>query len=116
MSHFTKIKTIIKNIEHLQNALKDMNIDYIIKGETIIIPQKNNVSLTFAWTGKSYDFIADLEFWQQTLSFEGFLQKLQKNYNYYSILEKTEKLGFIPTEKIQTTDGKFKIILQNYLN
>jgi hypothetical protein len=116
VSHFTTIKTVIKKLQHLKKALNEMNIKYLLKENLISIPQSNNRSLTFAWNGKSYDFIADLEFWQQDLSFEGFLQKIQKNYNYYSILDQTEKLGFIATEKVQTSDGKFKITLQNYLH
>ena len=61
MSHFTNLKTSFKNLLHLENALKKLEIPYKrekkrIEGNNskiynvnLVIPQSNNYDITFIW-------------------------------------------------------------------
>ena len=118
MSHFTKIKTKLKRQDWLLKILQKNSIsayiDSSVSASSIIIPQKNNINLSFEWNGSSYDLVADLEFWQQDLSFESFLQKIQNDYNYYNLLVQTEKLGFTTSQSKENINGSTTLTLQRF--
>mmetsp|Transcript_37944 Transcript_37944/g.119770 ORF Transcript_37944/g.119770 Transcript_37944/m.119770 type:complete len:80 (-) Transcript_37944:243-482(-) len=77
MSHFSKIKTALKDLDLLKQSLNDLAIkwyvkDNIVKGykdqitfANIVIPQNNNYDIGFVWNGVEYQLVADLQFWQQ---------------------------------------------------
>ena len=97
MSHFSRLKTIVYDLNILKKALTDLNINWIdetkkikgYKGEihevNLIIPQNNNFDIGFNWNGQEYELIADLSFWEQSWSIETFLNnglsllELEKN-------------------------------------
>jgi hypothetical protein len=75
MSHFSQIKTQIRNLTSLQAALTEMGIDWKegpravrgYKGQTyqaeVAIEQENGYDLGFSWNGEQYELVADLQFW-----------------------------------------------------
>ena len=77
MSHFTKIKTKLYNLETLKKSLSDLNLKWEVGQEEIrgyrgqkhtaelIIEQSNNHDIGFKWNGSEYEFITDLMFWNQ---------------------------------------------------
>ena len=79
MSHFSQIKTQIRNLESLQEALSDLGIDWKsgsrevrgYRGQThtaeVTIEQDNGYDIGFKWNGQEYELVADLQYWQQNL-------------------------------------------------
>jgi len=85
MSHFSKIKTTLKDLSLLQKS-----------------------------NGTEYQLVADLQFWQQPWSVELFLDKITQRYAYNSILKATEIQGFQRIEEITQENGSIKLTLQRW--
>lgn len=126
MSHFSKIKTTIKDLDTLKKSLTDLAITWntdikSIKGyknqsefANLIIKQENNYDIGFTWNGLEYQLIADLQFWQQPWSVELFLDKITQRYAYNSIMSITSGQGFQPVEEVTEENGNIKLILQRW--
>ena len=130
MSHFSRIKTSIREIDLLKKSLVNLNLvweekEQIIEGyqgEThkvnLVIRQENNIDIGFEKTkDNSYQLVADLAFWDQPTSVDAFLDSLHKEYALTTVLEETKKQGF---EKIsQTTNqqnGEVVLIVEKWNN
>jgi len=126
MSHFSQIKTKIRNLDCLKAALTDLGIEWSsdskpvrgYRGQTqaasIVISQANNYDFGFVWNGQEYELVADLQFWDQPLPVERFLSKLTQRYACRTILQETEKQGFQVTEEQAQTDGTVRLVLQRW--
>jgi len=126
MSHFSKIKTTLKDLSLLQKSLSDLGVSWderinTIKGykaqecfANLVIKQNNNYDIGFTWNGTEYQLVADLQFWQQPWSVELFLDKITQRYAYNSILKTTEIQGFQRIEEITQENGSIKLTLQRW--
>lgn len=130
MSHFSRIKTSIREIDLLKKSLVNLNLVWEEKeqliegyqGEThkvnLVIRQENNIDIGFEKTkDNGYQLVADLAFWDQPTSVDAFLDSLHKEYALTTVLEETKKQGF---EKIsQTTNqqnGEVVLIVEKWNN
>lgn len=126
MSHFSQIKTQIRNITFLQAALTDLGIDWQpgpqevrgYKGKThnaqVVIEQDNGYDVGFSWNGSEYALVSDLQFWQQPLSVDGFLSRVTQRYAYHTVLNETSQQGFQVSEQQQNADGSIRLVLQRW--
>lgn len=126
MSHFSKIKTTLKDLTLLKKALTDLSVNWDTevkqirgyKNQTdfanLIISQNNNYDIGFSWNGFEYQLVADLQFWQQPWSVELFLDKVSQRYAYHSIVESTEKQGFKAIEEVSLEDSSIQLTLQRW--
>lgn len=127
MSHFSQIKTQIRNLTSLQAALTDLGIkwksepDEMVRGyrgqsreAAISIEQENGYDVGFSWNGKEYELVADLQYWQQPLSVEGFLRQVTQRYAYHTVINETAKQGFQISEQQQNSDGSIRILVQRW--
>lgn len=126
MSHFSQIKTQIRNLVSLEAALTDLGIEWKsgpqavrgYRGQTrdaqIAIEQENGYDLGFSWNGKEYELVADLQYWQQNLSVDGFLSKVTQRYAYHTVLSETAKQGFQVSEQQQNADGSIRLLVQRW--
>ncbi|HIK38697.1 MAG: DUF1257 domain-containing protein [Geminocystis sp.] len=126
MSHFSSIKTQIRNLESLKAALNDLGIVWKegpapirgYRGQTaqaqIVIEQENNYDIGFAWNGQEYELVADLQYWQQPWSVEGFLQRVTQGYALHTILRESAKQGFAVTEQQKNADGSIRLVVQRW--
>lgn len=130
MSHFSRIKTSIREIDLLKKSLVNLNLVWEEKeqmiegyqGEThkvnLVIHQKNNIDIGGEKTkDNNYQLVADLAFWDQSTSVDAFLDSLHKEYALTTVLEETKKQGF---EQIsQTTNqqnGEVVVIVEKWNN
>ena len=128
MSHFSRIKTSIREIDLLKKSLTNLNLVWEEKeqliegyqGEThkvnLVLPQENNIDIGFEKTqDNNYQLVADLAFWDQSTSVDAFLDSLHKEYALTTVLEETKKQGF---EKISQTqnqqNGEVIIIVEKW--
>lgn len=126
MSHFSQIKTQIRNLASLQSALTDLGIDWKsgprtvrgYRGQTrnaeVVIEQDNGYDLGFSWNGKEYELVADLQYWQQNLSVEGFLKRVTQRYAYNTVMQETARQGFQVAEQQQNQDGSIRLLVQRW--
>ena len=126
MSHFSQIKTQIRNLTSLQAALTDLGIAWKsgprevrgYQGQThtaeIVIEQDNGYDIGFVWNNQDYELIADLQFWRQDWSVEGFLRKITQRYAYNTVVSETTQKGFQVAEQQNQADGSIRLVLQRW--
>ncbi|OKH15218.1 DUF1257 domain-containing protein [[Limnothrix rosea] IAM M-220] len=126
MSHFSNIKTKIRNLSSLKAALKGMDIDWKegptpvrgYQGQTqtaeVVIEQDNAYDIGFSWNGSEYELVADLQYWQQPLTVDGFLNRLTQGYALHTILDETNKQGFQVSEQQKNEDGSIRLVVQRW--
>ncbi|MBO3462093.1 DUF1257 domain-containing protein [Aetokthonos hydrillicola Thurmond2011] len=126
MSHFSQIKTQIRNLESLKDALGDLGIDWKegpsevrgYRGQThaaeITVEQDNGYDIGFKWNGKEYELVADLQYWKQNHSVEGFLRQVTQRYAYHTVLKETANAGFQVAEQKQNQDGSISLVVQRW--
>ncbi|WP_330202664.1 DUF1257 domain-containing protein [Cyanobacterium sp. Dongsha4] len=126
MSHFSSIKTQIRNLESLQASLNNLGIEWKngpfsvrgYQGQTtqaqIVIEQENNYDIGFAWNGQEYELVADLQYWQQPWTVDGFLQRVTQGYALQTVLQESSKQGFSVTEQQKNNDGSIRLVVQRW--
>ncbi|MGA1621276.1 MAG: DUF1257 domain-containing protein [Synechocystis sp.] len=126
MSHFSNIKTQIRNLDVLKTTLTNLGVDWkdgpaTVRGyqgataiAAVVIEQDNNYDVGFSWNGKEYELVTDLQYWQQPLSVEGFLQKITQGYALETVLSESAKQGFAVTEQQTQKDGSVRLVVQRW--
>jgi hypothetical protein len=126
MSHFSQIKTQIRNLKSLQSALSDLGIDWKsgprevrgYRGQTrtaeVVVEQSNGYDLGFTWNGGEYELVADLQFWQQAYSVDRFINMVTQRYAYHTVVNETAKQGFQVTEQQKNLDGSIRLVVQRW--
>lgn len=126
MSHFSNIKTKIRNLTSLKAALEDVGIDWKsgpsqvrgYQGQTVtadvVVEQSNNYDIGFSWNGNEYELIADLQYWQQPLTVEGFLNRVTQSYAYHTVVNESSKQGFAVAEQQKNQDGSIRLVVQRW--
>jgi hypothetical protein len=126
MSHFSQIKTQIRNLESLKDALTESGIDWkpgsnVVRGyrgqtypAEITIEQENGYDIGFRWNGQEYELVADLQYWQQNLSVDGFVRQVTQRYAYETVIKETELVGFQVTEQQKNQDGSIRLVVQRW--
>ncbi len=125
MSHFSQVKTQIRNLEPLQKALTDLGIDWKsgaslrgYQGATtqaeVVIEQTNGYDVGFRWNGQTYELVADLQYWQQPLTVESFLNKVTQRYAVHTVMSEAGDRGFALSEQQVREDGSVRLVLQRW--
>ncbi|MEW5856047.1 MAG: DUF1257 domain-containing protein [Cyanobacteriota bacterium] len=126
MSHFSNIKTQIRNLVSLEAALTDLGIDWKsgpqtvrgYRGQTrtadVAIEQKNGYDIGFSWNGQEYELVADLQYWQQAGSVERFLNRVTQRYAYHTVVKESAMQGFQVAEQKQNDDGSIRLVVQRW--
>ncbi|MBW4620973.1 MAG: DUF1257 domain-containing protein [Cyanosarcina radialis HA8281-LM2] len=126
MSHFSNIKTQIRNLDSLKSALTDLGVDWKpgpqavkgYRGQTrkaeVIIEQENGYDIGFSSNGVEYELVSDLQFWQQAWSVDRFLNLVTQRYAYHTVVNATADRGFQISEQQKNEDGSIRLVLQRW--
>ncbi|MFO8038348.1 MAG: DUF1257 domain-containing protein [Sodalinema sp.] len=126
MSHFSHIKTQIRDLDALQQALTELKLDWKagpkdvrgyrgqVHSAAIVVEQDNGYDIGFSWNGQAYDLVADLQFWNQPIPVERFLSKITQQYAFSTVMQETAKQGFQVSEQQTQTDGSIRLVLQRW--
>ena len=130
MSHFSTIKTQLKDSEPLIKALN--NLGYIInqdekfvkgyKGKFTAVDISMNLpgdtKVGFKWdnNSKSYELVTDLDLWKFELPVERFISKVTQMYAYETIISKTKEDGYQIVEQKNQNDGSIELVLTKWDN
>ena len=128
MSHFSTIKTQLKDAEQLIKALN--NLGYQItqeekfikgyKGKFTAVDISMNLSgetnVGFKWdnNSNSYELVTDLDLWKHNIPVERFISKVSQMYAYQTIISKTEEDGYQIVEQKNKNDGSIELVLTKW--
>jgi len=130
MSHFSTIKTQLKEAEPLIKALK--NLGYLINQEEkyikgyrgkftavdISINLPTDTKVGFKWDNNSnaYELVTDLDLWKFEIPVERFISKVTQMYAYHTIISKTNEDGYQIVEQKNKNDGSIELVLTKWDN
>jgi Protein of unknown function (DUF1257) len=126
MSHFSQIKTQIRNLPALESALTDLGVAWKkgpepvrgYQGQTqtaeLVVEQDNGYGIGFSWNGQEYELVSDLDFWKQAWSVDRFLAKVTQRYAYHTVLETATSQGFQVAQEAQNSDGSIRLVVQRW--
>ena len=130
MSHFSTIKTQLKDAEPLIKALD--NLGYIINQEEkfvkgykgrftavdISMNLPSDTKVGFKWNNNSnaYELVTDLDLWKFELPVERFISKVTQMYAYETIISKTKEDGYQIVEQKKQNDGSIELVLTKWDN
>jgi len=130
MSHFSTIKTQIKEAEPLIKALDNLGFtinqeEKFVKGYrgkftavdiSINIPGDTKVG--FKWDHKSntYELVTDLDLWKFEIPVERFISKVTQMYAYQTIISKTKEDGYQIVEQKNKNDGSIELVVTKWDN
>lgn len=130
MSHFTEIKTEIKDIETLKKALKALNMEFehneagcdirgfygdIIKGD-VKISTGTEYDLGLRMTSEgSYEFVADWEMLKyKEFDAENMRGKIMQRYSYEKVKHSLEEQGYEFEEESVDENGNIQMVVSQW--
>ena len=130
MSHFSTIKTQLKDSEPLIKALN--NLGYIINQEekfvkgykgkftavdiSMDLPGETKVGFKWDSNANAYELVTDLDLWKFELPVERFISKVTQMYAYQTIISKTKEDGYQIVEQNNKNDGSIELVLTKWEN
>ena len=129
MSHFSTIKTKLRNKEQLQEALVILQYDvkqdqelkvtgsHGINHETVEADIAIGTDVGFRMnpmTGE-YELVADLETWNQPITVERFLDKVNQQYARMTIHDQVKKMGFQVEEEWEMDDNSIELTVTRWV-
>ena len=128
MSHFSTIKTQLKEAKPLIQALNQLG--YVINQEKkfvkgykgqftavdISMDLPSNTKVGFKWDTNSnaYELVTDLDLWKFNIPVERFISKITQMYAYHTIISKTEEDGYQIVEQKNQNDGSIELVLTKW--
>ena len=130
MSHFSTIKTQLKDAEPLIKALN--NLGYMINQEEkfvkgyrgkftavdISMNLPGDTKVGFKWDNNSnaYELVTDLDLWKFEIPVERFISKVTQMYAYQTIISKTQEDGYQIVEQKNKNDGSIELVVTKWDN
>ena len=129
MSHFSTIKTKLKNKPQLQEALEILQYDvkedqelkvtgaHGIGHETVEAELAIGTDVGFRLneiTGV-YELVADLETWNQPIPVERFVDKVTQQYARMTIHNQVKEMGFQVEEEWEMVDGSIELTVNRWV-
>ena len=129
MSHFSRIKTKIKNKPELEEGLVLLQYDvkedqelkvtgaHGIKHEVVTadLAIGNDVGFRLNPMTNEYELVADLETWNQPISVERFLDKVNQQYARMTIHNQVKKMGFQVEEEWEMDDNSIELTVTRWV-
>jgi hypothetical protein len=128
MSHFSTIKTELRDRQSLLEALEDLGhgprqgslMVRGYRGQTVeaqlAVAQANGADIGFRLNPEtgSYELVTDLDLWNQPVPVERFLAQLNQRYALRSILAATAEEGFQVSDQAQQQDGSIELVVTRW--
>ena len=130
MSHFSTIKTQLKETEPLVKALNHLGFpinrdEKFVKGYQgkftavdISMNLPSDTKVGFKWNNNSnaYELVTDLDLWKFEIPVERFISKITQMYAYETIISKTKDDGYQIVEQKNKNDGSIELVLTKWDN
>ena len=129
MSHFSRIKTKIKNKPELEEALLLLQYDvkedqelkvtgsHGIRHETVTadLAIGSDVGFRLNPMTNEYELVADLETWNQPIPVERFLDKVNQQYARMTIHNQVKKMGFQIEDEWEMEDNSIELTVTRWV-
>ena len=130
MSHFSTIKTQIKEAEPLIKALDNLGFtinqeEKFVKGYrgkftavdiSLNIPGDTKVGFKWDHNSNTYELVTDLDLWKCEIPVERFISKVTQMYAYQTIISKTKEDGYQIVEQKNKNDGSIELVVTKWDN
>ncbi|MFN9644910.1 MAG: DUF1257 domain-containing protein [Cyanobacteriota bacterium] len=128
MSHFSTVKTELRDRGSLVQALTDLGHapsagDQPVRGyrgQTVACdlvvrqPEGADIGFTFNTQSGCYELVADLDLWRQPIPVERFLSLLTQRYALRTILAASAAEGFQVNEQTNLQDGSIELVVSRW--
>ena len=128
MSHFSAIKTKIRNKPELQEALELLQYTVVedqelkvtgahgIKHETVTadLAIAKDIGFRLNPMTNEYELVADLETWDQPIPVERFIDKVNQQYARMTIHNSVKKMGFQIEEEWEMEDNSIELVVTRW--
>ena len=128
MSHFSTVKTELRDRAALLTALADLGHEpregeLSVRGyrgqheiAELAIAQANGADIGFRLNENTgcYELVTDLELWQQPAPVERFLARLGQRYALHSVLAASAAEGFAVASQTETQDGTIELVVTRW--
>jgi len=124
MSHFSKIKTSITDLDVLKKTIDDLGFFYKVSSEdlpssTVFVYESDFYlsqipSCSFEWNTNQYLLVVDLGLWNLDIDFNYFTERLLQQYAYNVVIKQGNIQGFTPVVQKLTDNGSINLILQRF--
>ena len=130
MSHFSTIKTQLREVEPLILALN--NLGYSINQEekfvkgykgkftsvdiNMNLPGETKAGFKWDENSRAYELVTDLDLWKFDVPVERFISKVTQMYAYQTIISKTTEDGYQIVEQKNKNDGSIELVLTKWEN
>ena len=130
MSHFSTIKTQLKDKEPLIKALNNLGYltnqeEKFVKGYrgkftavdiSMHLPGDTQVGFKWDKNSNAYELVTDLDLWKFEIPVERFISKVTQMYAYQTIISKTQEDGYQIVEQKNKNDGSIELVLTKWEN
>jgi len=130
MSHFSTIKTQLKEAEPLLKALNNLGYqinqeEKLVKGYrgkftpvdiSMSLPGETKIGFKWDNNSKAYELVTDLDLWKFEIPVERFISKVTQMYAYETIISKTKDDGYQIVEQKNQNDGSIELVLTKWDN
>ena len=130
MSHFSTIKTQLKEVKPLIQALNNLGYNInkeekFIKGYrgkftavdiSMNLPGDTNVGFKWDTNSNSYELVTDIDLWKFEIPIERFISKVTQMYAYQTIISKSKEEGYQLVEEKNKNDGSIELVLTKWDN
>ena len=128
MSHFSTIKTQLREAEPLIKALSQLGYEInqeekFVKGYkgqftavdiSMDLPSETKVGFKWDNNSNAYELVTDLDLWKFNLPVERFISKVTQMYAYQTIISKTVDEGYQIVEEKNQNDGSIELVLTKW--
>ncbi|NDJ54671.1 MAG: DUF1257 domain-containing protein [Chloroflexi bacterium] len=122
MSHFTRVRTKLRNLQTVQQALEEMgyNVDSgAVRGYAgmeaqadLVVKMDGRYDIGFRKEDDTVVMVAD--FWGLRIDRDQFMNELSQRYAYMTVVEQAETGGWQKvTEEVQE-DGSIRLVIQRW--
>ena len=125
MSHFTTIKTKIKERPYLIESLKELDYS-VLENHLLINPEDHshnqwnvqvaiNDSVGFKWNGNEYELVAELDAWDLDVPVSRFIEKVTQQYARMTIQSTIKEQGFEVQEEWEMDDNSIELTVTRWI-
>tara|TARA_Y100001968_G_scaffold202484_1_gene185940 strand:+ start:138 stop:530 length:393 start_codon:yes stop_codon:yes gene_type:complete len=128
MSHFSTVKTELRQREPLFQALLDLGYEpqigenvvrgyrgQIVKAELAVkMSQGGDIGFRWNQSTNSYELVTDLDLWKQSIPVERFLSKLTQRYAFNAVVAASLEEGFEVAEQKNNLDGSIELVVTRW--
>ena len=123
MSHFTRIRTQLRNLDTVKLALEDLGYEiedaHEIRGymgqeaeADIVVKGSAKYDIGFRREGDLIVMVGD--FWGLKMDRREFLNQVSQRYAYRTVLEQADAQGWSKVEEVVQEDGSIKLVIQRW--